>query len=86
MDENKVEKSGSFHSYIIKVMDADDLSRANGKNRWVITCDRDYLEDTENAFDEFMEDITTYMGDDTLGELIGVKIGNTWELPSREIL
>ena len=78
------EKKGTFHSYIIREMQAIDISPTNGKNRWVVTCPKDSLQDMETQFDNFMEDISTYMGVDVLGDLIGVKDGVRLDLPTRE--
>ena len=66
-------------------MEAIDIAPANGANHWAVTCEREYLEDTEKEFDFFMEDITTYMGQNKVGKLIGIKKGDKWELPSREL-
>lgn len=85
MDEKKKEQKGSIRSYIIKVLQAIDIAPTNGANRWVVTCEREYLEETEQEFDLFMEDITTYMGEETVGKSLGVKKGNKWELPAREL-
>ena len=85
MDDNSKEQQGTFQAYMIKVLEVLNLAPANGANRWVVTCKRELLEDTELEFDLFMEDITTYMGDEAVGNAIGIKKGNKWELPTREL-
>lgn len=66
-------------------MQTIDISKANGQNRWVVTCPRDLLDEKEQQFDAFMEKITSYMGLEVVGELIGVTKGEQMEPPSREI-
>ena len=85
MDKKSKEQKGTFQAYMIKVLEVINLAPANGANCWVVTCDRELLEDTEQEFDLFMEDITTYMGDAAVGNVIGIKKGNKWELRTREL-